>query len=347
MAKQKYYYVTGNTAQGFVNYLSTNMKGMNRVIVLKHPSHTLKTAILRQLLHQLDADEQTEIICSPYGNEYIEGIIVRGRSLAILSDTVITPSVKISRIIELSRSFPYRHHTLTIPTMQINEYREKSYKKLAEALKVHDELEAIYIQEMNFNKANELSDAFIQNVLNNVLKQQQNPHIYERLFGTNTDQGPVNIVPQMIAPIENRVYIKGRAGTGKSVFMKKIIKACLDHHFDVEQYHCSFDANSIDMLIVPGLDLCVFDSTSPHEFAPERKKDIVIDLYKETVTKGTDEKYAKAINNITRKYKAILTEGIEDLKQAKYWQDQIENPYGKLDHKQLTSITRNILKDIK
>ena len=155
--------------------------------------------------------------------------------------------------------------------------------------------------------------------------------IYHRLFGTNTDQGPVNILPQILSHVQNRVYIKGRAGTGKSVFLNKVIKACMDYGLDIEQYHCSFDPGSTDMVLVPELDLCVFDSTAPHEFSPDREGDIVIDLYKETVTPGTDEKYANEIQQITRKYKKILREGIDDLKEAQFWQNKREKPYVSID----------------
>lgn len=348
MSKKRYYYVSGNTAQGFVNYLSTNIQSIDQVIVLKHVSHTLKTAVLQQLLNIfVDLNETVDVFCSPFGNEYIEGIMVRGQSLAIINDTLMTPDIKTFQEIELQDSFPVHHDGLEAVLEKADEYREKAYVKLAKALKKHDDLETIYIQEMDFSKADKITNQFIENLLQDIPKQHRTVGIYQRFFGTNTDQGPVNKVPQIIEQLSNRVYIKGRAGTGKSVFMKKVIKACKDYGFDMEQYHCSFDSNSIDMVLVPGLDLCVFDSTAPHEFSPERKGDIIIDLYEETVKSGTDEKYATEIKNITQKYKTILVEGINDLKVARFWQDKLELSYEDIDQMELKTVIERVLKDIK
>lgn len=348
MSKQRYYYVTGNTSQGFVNYLSTNIKDIEQIIVLNHDSHTLKTAILQQVLQQLvEINEPLEILCSPFGNDYIEGILVRGQSLAVLTDTVMTSAIRNVQEIELEEMVPALDTDLKILTEKIDSHRESSYLKLAKALKVHDDLETIYIREMNFDKANKLSDLFIEKILQDTTKRNHNPHIYHRLFGTNTDQGPVNTLPQILSHVQNRVYIKGRAGTGKSVFLNKVIKACMDYGLDIEQYHCSFDPGSTDMVLVPELDLCVFDSTAPHEFSPDREDDIVIDLYKETVTPGTDEKYANEIQQITRKYKKILREGIDDLKEAKFWQDKREKPYVNIENAKLLSIATEIVKNIR
>lgn len=347
MSNQRYYYVTGNTSQGFMNYLPTNMKEIEQIIVLKHDSHTLKTAVLQQLLQAFAKwNEPLEILCSPFGDEYLEGVIVRSRSLAVITNTVMTSMVKKFTEIELQQFMPRKHTQLDSLTEQIQIHMEKAYVNLAKALKVHDDLEDIYIREMNFDQANKLSDLFIEKILQDATKRNHHPHIYHRFFGTNTDQGPVNKLPEIIEHIQNRVYIKGRAGTGKSVFLKKVIKACMDYGFDVEQYHCSFDPNSTDMVLVPSLDLCVFDSTAPHELSPDRSDDMIIDLYKETVTPGTDEKYEKEIQEITLAYKALLVEGIKDLKEAKFWQDQREEPYLHVKPIEILVVTESILKSI-
>jgi len=347
LSKSKYYYVTGNTSQGFVNYLATNIRDIKHLIVLKHHSHTIKTAVLKQFVQKLEElNVPLEILCSPFGDEYLEGVIVRDRSMALLSDTVMTPNIRHDKVIQLSQWFPELNSQIDKATERIHANREKSYEKLEKALKIHDDLEDIYIKEMNFEQANKLSDNFIEKLLQNVSKQNRTPHIYHRLFGTNTDQGPVNKLPQIIEDIPNRVYIKGRAGTGKSVFLNKIIQSCTDYGFDIEQYHCSFDPGSTDMVLVPELHVCVFDSTAPHELMPDRSDDVVIDLYEETVTPGTDEKYAEEIERITKEYKAVLREGTNDLKEAKFWQNEIEGQYENVEESKLSAIVEEVLTNL-
>src|SRR5690625_5395073 len=97
------------------------------------------------------------------------------------------------------------------------------------------------------------------------------------------------------------------------------------------------------MVLVPALHVCIFDSNAPHELMPDRSDDIIIDLYEETVTPGTDEKYAEEIDRITKKYKAVLREGINDLKEAKFWQNEIEGQFKNPEKSKVNAIVEKIL----
>src|SRR5699024_10088520 len=50
LAEKMYYYVTGNTAEGFVNFLDSNVVGAKKVVVLKHMSNKVKTRVLEELI---------------------------------------------------------------------------------------------------------------------------------------------------------------------------------------------------------------------------------------------------------------------------------------------------------
>src|SRR5699024_11280704 len=95
-----------------------------------------------------------------------------------------------------------------------------------------------------------LADQLLTNILSNVDKRDRTSSVYRRLFGTNTPEGAVNIVPELLSPMYKNYYLKGRAGTGKSTLMKRIVAACKDYGLDLELYHCSFDPDSIDMVII-------------------------------------------------------------------------------------------------
>src|SRR5699024_7206625 len=167
----------------------------------------------------------------------------------------------------------------------------------------------------NFKRADLLIEKFIAEQVNILPDKHSVPHIYHRLFGTNTADGAVNVAAELMSPLPKRFILKGRAGTGKSVFMKRVAKACEEKGFDVELYHCSFDPSSIDMVLVRGI-FCIIDGTAPHEMEPERASDVVIDLYEKTVTDGTDEKYAKSIQMVSKAYKSHMKTGLAFLKDA-------------------------------
>lgn len=326
--REKKYYVTGNTAEGFVNFLSSNVKKFDHVVILKHPSNTLKTQVLKEVIQNFDTGHEVEILCSALGSKYLDGVIIRDKGVAFIIDTAASQGLSgaVEIDLELFLEVPEQPDT-TDTSAAVKQCIQSAYDNFKKGLAIHDNLEKIYINEMDFQKADKEAEKFIERVFRGESKRQREPQIYRRLFGTNTPDGAVNTIDNLIEPLASRYYLKGRAGTGKSHFMKKVMKAAEDRGMDIELYHCSFDPNSVDMVLVPELEFCIFDSTDPHEKMPESAGDVVIDLYEKTVTQGTDEKFSDEIDNITRHYKSYMKKGMESLFEAGQYMEVKEQQY--------------------
>lgn len=283
----KKYYITGNTAQGFVDLFSSNLHGINQTLTLDYSSYKMNTAILQSIIQEYKESTPLEIMKSSICSKYLEGVILREKGVAI--------------IISEKNRFSFTN---------------LAYDHFAEGLRIHDELEQVFIQEMDFKKADQAAENLIVKLLANTPKKDRKAHTFRRFFGTNTMDGIVNEVPQLTEKLDRVYHIKGRAGTGKSTFMKKIANACLTHGLDVELYHCSFDSNSIDMVLVPRLNICLFDSTDPHAFEPkDARREEIIDLYEIAVTPGTDEKYQEKITQLNQSYKSFMKKGLQVINQ--------------------------------
>ncbi len=285
---------------------------------------------MKQLLAKFEGEYESEVLYSSLGNKYLEGFIIRGKSLAVIDDTVA--SQKVNGAIEVDLNLflekkPSPERVDHEAEEQFIYHTDKAYENFAIGLEVHDDLEGIYINEMDFDKADQLADNFVDDLLEGVEKKNRTPQVYHRLFGTNTADGVVNCVPEILQDLSTVYFVKGRAGTGKSTFMKHISQACQQHGFDVELYYCSFDPNSIDMVLVRDLDFCIFDSTDPHEFFPTRDGEKIIDLYERCVTSGTDEKFATEINHLNNTYKSYMKQGIHHLKEAGAYLEKTERQY--------------------
>jgi len=314
MHKTVKYFVNGHTARGYVNYLHSNIEKFEKVVVLQNGNYLDVTTLFIQLLREHDAIYR-EVICDPQGIDAIGGVLFQDKQLAIIHESIIDEAIIHAEYINLEDYYDRPPHKIN--KQEVDELYQASYALFKKGLDIHDQLEQIYVNEMNFAEANRLANHFIEKLLQYVEKKTRPSMVKKRLFGTNTLEGMVNVVEKLIEPIENRVYVKGRAGTGKSVFMKKVWQACEAYGLDIEVYYCSFDPNSIDMVLVRELDFCIFDSTDPHEFSPQSNEDIVIDLYELTVTPNTDEKYKDEIEQLTSAYKQNMKSGITNLKEIK------------------------------
>ncbi len=209
---------------------------------------------------------------------------------------------------------------------------------------VHDKQEEIYISNMDFGLANLLCDALINRLLaNHKENSEKKGKILNRFFGAATINGNVCYLPELTENISKRYFIKGRPGTGKSTFLKKIAETAAENGCDVNVYHCSFDPKSLDMVVIPKWDVCIFDSTAPHEYFPSRPTDEILDLYRECVTPGTDEKYHAELATLDTEYRAALANGLTMLKKLKTITDEAESQIPALSEEALQAETEHAL----
>lgn len=190
---------------------------------------------------------------------------------------------------------------------EIEKHYEVFFNYMLEAKQVHDRWEREYLKGMDFEKADEITERLINSI---ILKNNNKvPKEWHRFAGAMTPQGQLSFYDVLVKQIKNRYIVKGRPGTGKSTMTKKVAKAALKNGYDVEYYHCSFDPDSIDMIIIPELSFALLDGTAPHEFEPENK-DKVIDMF-ECIDKDIVHEDEDPIKSIELEY-------IKEIEKAKF-----------------------------
>ncbi len=227
----------------------------------------------------------------------------------------------------------------------IKQEHELAYAGFAEALRIHDEWEAIYIAKMNYQAADELTQEYIQ-LLYSDRKFEKASRVDHRFLGAATPKGAVDFVPNLTAGLK-RYLVKGRAGSGKSTLLKKIAAEGIKRGFDVEIYHCGFDPNSLDMIIVRELGFAIFDSTAPHEYYPDRATDEIVDMYSRCIQPGTDEEHSEAIAGIKERYSSTMKQSTQHLTDAKVFLDALKQIYAStVDFVRVDQIKSQIVQEI-
>jgi hypothetical protein len=335
--KSRHYFVTGNTAQGFVNKLSSNLQGIKTLFIIRGRPGTGKARIMPFIAGECErADLPAEFLHCPSAPESYDGIVIPQLRLAVVDGTdlhytaLITPVPDVQYIDATSdpddELLSLSDDRLADILQKIGSCHEKAFKHFSDALCVHDEWEKIYISNMDFKKA-DLLTAYVTELLLGSRRMNKTPVSKERFFGAGTPAGAMDYIENLTADTSSRYLLKGRPGTGKSTLLRKLAAASGDRGLDTEVYSCAFDSNSLDMILWPELDLCLFDSTAPHLYEPSRPNDKVIDMYAECVTPGTDEKYETALEDITTRYKASIGRGTAALAEAKISLDALTALY--------------------
>lgn len=330
------YYGGGNTARGFKDFYDSIFQGLDTIYSLDGGSNIFKVGILKNLANYYAQNSNIEIVNSAVDNEEIEGVIVRDKKIAIVNGNPVHGrmiSAQDVAIIEINLDEALDEELVGKRESEISELRSeynnclnKSHEEFLKGLQIHDQWEKVYIANMNFDKANDLTDRIITTLVSEEESNVGNGLTYHRYLGAATPLGSRDFVPNITDGVK-RYFVKGRPGTGKSTMLKKIVNAAVNKGYDVEVYHCGFDPNSLDMVISRELNFAIFDSTAPHEYFPDREDDEIIDNYKELIVPGTDEKYENHIREIANKYKSQIKAGTAWLAESKVIKDKIDNIY--------------------
>lgn len=335
--KIRRYFSAGNTAHGFFSLYDSSLRNLNRIFILKGGPGTGKSTLMKEIgAHWVEKGYDVEYLHSPFNHEAIEGVKILSLKVGIVNGTYpnnIEPKVAgaIEEYINLGASWDSKKLTLQKEKMvALNERIEQSlqaaYHTFQEALRVHDDWEKIYISNMDFDKANQLTKK-IADLFFGQMQLNKRSDVKHRFLGAATPVGAVDFIANLTEDVAKRYFIKGRPGSGKSTMLKQLAQTGEKSGFDVEIYHCGFDPNSLDMLIFRELGIAIFDSTSPHEYFPSREGDEIIDLYGTIIENGTDDIFADQIEVISAKYKAKMKAATSHLAEAKKIHDELKQIY--------------------
>lgn len=352
-AKVINYYACANSAKGFVSFFEDNIQFLDKLYILKGGPGTGKSTLMKKIGKEwLSREFDIEYIHCSSDNSSIDGVIIPQLSIGIVDGTaphVIEPRAPgaIEEYVNLGLAWDskklamHRNEILELKN-KISTCYSNAYKFFEEGLKVHDNWEKIYLDNIDFNKLDSIADEIIEKIFGDKYAGKQSIS-KNRFFGGSTPIGPVDFVPDLIKDFQKRYFIKGRPGSGKSTMLKKIAAVAEERGYDAEIYHCGFDPNSLDMVMLRELDTVIFDSTSPHEYFTVDESDETIDMYSLAIRPETDEKYKTQLDTIISQYKSVIDEGIKCLANAKQLHDELENFYIEaMDFNVIENITRDL-----
>lgn len=287
------YYVCANTSCGYWNFTEDNVSDVGKIINLKCANQYAADKILRIFCES--SEENFDEIIKEGSRDIVGGIVSGDRRIGVISNYESAID---------SVDFDKPSGANTDYALALTPEVKLLYTK---AKQIHDDWEKIYIGNMDFPRL----DSYCQNVISSLVNGKSKigtGTVYKRFFGTTTSGGNVNFIDDITADLKERYFIKGRPGTGKSTFLKKLSSNLLGKGYTIEQYYCSFDPHSLDMVVCREMGVCVFDSTNPHEKFPEREGDIILDFYEESGLCGTDEKFASELLEVKTRYNSLMAE---------------------------------------
>ncbi|USG64429.1 hypothetical protein NDK47_20095 [Brevibacillus ruminantium] len=322
----RHIYAGGNTARGYRSFLDSVLSGITKRIVLTGDVEGLPSSLIQAIgekaVHQV---KLVEWIHSPFVTGAIDGVVIPEWKAAVVDGSYprqLKPQapglreiyVDLQRVVSKERLVRHKDDILALQE-KVHVETERAQHAFAEALRVHEEWESVFIAHLDREQANRVCDEVLRLFFGDAYAEKEST-IRRMYLGAATPEGPHDFVPNLTEVVPKRYLIKGRPGSGKSTILKRLVAEAEQRGFDAEVYHCGLDPNSLDMVVVPERGLAIFDSTAPHEYFAERDSDEIIDMYARAIAPGTDEKYKEKLEKYRVRYKEATKKGTAHLKEA-------------------------------
>lgn len=352
------YFACANSCCGFIDFFPSVLKEMDRVYILKGGPGTGKSTLMKKVgEYFLGKGEQIEHIYCSSDTKSLDGVILRDRKTAVVDGTaphVIEPTapgakeeyVNLGLAWDRDKLADSKQDILALNS-QISGMYKDIYAILEENKKIHDHWERLYIDNTDFEKLDKTASDLIDEILKDAEQTETSGGSVHRFFGAMTPEGAVNYIEELTDDLKTRYYIKGRPGTGKSTLLKKLASRAQKAGVRTEIYHCGFDTESLDMVVLPELSVCIFDSTAPHELFPSKESDVIFDVYDIAVAPGTDEENAEALSIIEGEYAERMKRAQGILGEIHRLHDRLEEYYIKaVDFGIINQITGELIAKI-
>lgn len=327
-----HYFACGNTAKGFFTLLDTNLAGLAKLCRLEGGTARGRTALIRHCGETWQAlGHGVEYLHCALDVDHLDGVIAPSLSAAMLTGEGphAWAGPEGADIFTVDCGAPPPAHREEIGRLRAlsDDERAAATAAFARALQIHDEWEALYIAALDREAHRRETRGLIDRVLAGHCAR--GPAIARhRFLGGATPAGARDFIPELTAGIAKRYFLKGRPGTGKSTLLRHLAAAAAEAGIPTEIYHCGFDPDSLDMVILRDMGVAVIDTTAPHEHAPGRESDEIFDLYEKVIAPGTDERHAEQLAVVSAAYKAAIRKGIAALARAKAARDEVEALFG-------------------
>lgn len=216
---------------------------------------------------------------------------------------------------------------------------KRVYKYLAAAKIIHDDIEWIYGQAMDYEKLNIETNQWMEKLLKGV-KAKKKLAKERHLFGSAiTYQGHIEHSETFISPIKKIHYIKGAPGTGKSTLLQKLANKIAEKGYDIELYHEPLEPEKLETIIAPELNLAI---TTNSNYDNEQTLDLDKFLKLDVI-----QKYKEELIESERVFTYLMDDVICNLKKTKKNHDEIETYYiPNIEFNKVNDITAGLVERI-
>lgn len=278
MKTDKQLFPGANTPQGFHSFYHEGLADLQRIFILKGGPGVGKSTLMRKIAAELsNFGYSTELWQCSSDSSSLDGVICREAGLAVIDGTaphIVDPRFPgvCEEIVNLGEfwdedALQSNGEAIMALFKSIAEEFSCGYQFLIQAAQSRNELQKSCECEY---------DAKLEQELLNELFAAPPPL---RFFSSAiTDKGIISYAESISSACKKRFLLQGNQNGIAAVLLAAVSAAAQKKGLAVEEYYSPFDAQSLEMLVIPSLSAAVIDMTQPHIRLRARVGDIKKDL---------------------------------------------------------------------
>lgn len=203
-----------------------------------------------------------------------------------------------------------------------------AYSMLKEAKVAYDEGKSYIEESMDVPVYNRI----VKNLLDEVFKGVESDYItpvkHRHLFGSAiTPDGLVNYIDTLISPGMKVFSLTGEPGTGVKEAISRIAGTALEIGLYAEEFHCPFEPELLDMVIIPSINTAVVNSTRHCDILNLNLLNIIRIDFNTCIRQQVLDQYRTDLENSRERYYSLLANAVSHISRAKAVHDDMEKYY--------------------
>jgi len=333
----------GNTCKGFHSFYDFIIEpDATRIFCIKGGPGVGKSTFMRWIGEQmLEKGYDVEFHCCSSDNNSLDGIVIPSLRIAMLDGTaphIVDPKNPgvVDEIIHLGdywnekKMVSSKKEVLKL-NAQVSRFFTIAYNNLKEAKGSYDQWEFYLNECIDTCEIRQISNNLLEKIFQDACPQYNVSPKIRRLFASAiTPEGSVNHLSTILEGIEKLYIIKGDPGTGVEKTIAQIANSATEKGLDIEAYHCSFNPEKIDCVIIPQLKIGIVHGSKPIDFNPN----LILSLnsmqtinFNQFLNKDLLLESEKEILAAQERFWIAFQRAINFIRQAKAVHDEMEKYY--------------------
>ncbi|MDD3612211.1 MAG: PRK06851 family protein [Caldicoprobacterales bacterium] len=352
-----------NTSRGYYSFFNNIItRGARRIYIIKGGPGTGKSTLMRAVGQRfLDLGYDLEYHHCSSAPDSLDALVIPGLKVGLLDGTAphaIEPEMPgaVDQIINiddyLSGDLILNHKgQIQANFDQTKRFFKTAYSLLTESKQAYDEYSSYVSESLDRSRYYKISRILLESIFSDIgVEGRQEPQSRQLFAAAITPLGFVDYL-ETILDKDMRVYsIKGVPGTGVKGLIGRIADEATERGLYTLRFHCPYEPEKLDMVIIPSLTTAVLNSSQPHHFDIKKLESVQIieDVDLNTCIQKTKlYPYEDLMQDARKRYNSLIDKAVAALARAMEAHDRNEAYYVKaMDFKGLDKKKEEIIEQI-